>query len=309
MTTSVVIATQNVARVIGQCLDSLLPYYQHGYIKEIIVVDGLSEDGTTEIVNKYPVKLLFDEYRNPYIFSIPRNIGWQAASADVIMFIDADAYLSEGFFPEIHKFFEDKAIGGIGCRQLPIISNKVTKTIGEWWHYHFDNLKSLAETDYKPGSFIQKIYCKAVGFSEQVVISGPCYLVRRKCLEALEGFDELSQYGCEDIRLSQRITEKGWKVEWWLEAPVYHYPKGGIMSLIKQRYFWGKRDGFPIWKSPGSFLHKIFPILIRLGTPVIGLRLAIRYRNPLHLLLFPLAHYSWIAGYLIAFAKTRGGKE
>jgi len=309
MSVSVVITTQNVAKVISQCLDSLLPYYQQGYIKEIIIIDGQSTDGTADIVRKYPVKLIFDNYRNPYILSIPQNSGWQAASADIIMFLDSDACLSEGFFTHIHKAFEDEKIGGIGCLQLPVVNNRVMKTIGEWWHYHFDNLRSLAMTGNKPTSFMKKAYCKAAGFSEQVVISGPCYLVRRECLESLGGFDKLSQYGCEDIRLSQRITENGWEVKWCFEATVYHYPRDSVSGLIRQRFFWGNRDGFPLWKTPGGVLHKIIPILIRLGTPVLGLRLALRYRNPLHLLLFPLAHYSWIAGYLTAAFQTRGNKE
>jgi glycosyltransferase involved in cell wall biosynthesis len=306
---SVVIATQNVVGVIGQCLDSLLPYYWDGHIKEIIVVDGQSTDGTIEILQKYPVKVIPDEFRSPYIFSTPRNLGWQATSAEVIMFIDADAYLGPGFFPQVGKLFEDDKVGGIGCRQLPIITNRVSKTIGQWWDYHFGNIKSLTDREGKPASLVQKLYWRAAGFSDQVVISGPCYLVSRKRLEELGGFDELSQYGCEDIRLSQRLTEKGWKIKWWLEAPLYHYPKDSITGLMKQRYFWGKRDGYPLWGSSTALHHSILPMLLRLGTPIMGLRLAIRYRNLLHLLLFPLAHYAWIAGYLVAFAKARGGKD
>jgi len=305
MQVSVVIATQNVAKFIGKCLASLVPYYKQNYIEEIIVVDGQSTDGTLNIVRRYPVKLIPDKFRNPYVLSIPQDKGWRVASGQLVMFIDSDAYIGKGFFPKVLEFFEDKTVGGVGCRQIHIPGNNIMRTIGEWWNYHFDSLKNLEKLGSKPQTFIHKIYCKAVGFSDEVVISGPCYLVRRECLEAVGGFDELSNYGCEDIRLSQRITKAGWKVKWWFEAPVYHYPPNNIKSLIKQRYFWGQRDGYPNWKSADKWYSKLLPAVIRLGTPVVGLRLAIRYKNPLHLFLFPLAHYAWVVGYLSSFARSR----
>jgi len=302
MSVSVVIATQNVAGVIGQCLDSLLPYYEQGYISEIIVVDGQSTDQTRDILKEYPVKLIIDEHRIPYNPSFVRNIGWRAAKSELIMFIDADAYLGEAFFPRAADMFSDKMVGIVGCRQLPIIENRVMKTTGEWWDYQTHYTR---EIHVKPDNLIHRMYCKALGFSsESIVVVGACYIVRKKCLEQVGGFDE--QGDCADMPLSLAIVKSGYRARWYFDAPCYHRPRDSVKGLCTQRYYWGKNDCFHILNSSESWYNKLLPALIRLGTPILGLRLAIRYRNPWHLLLFPLAHYAWIVGYLTTLVK--GGR-
>lgn len=304
MSISVVTLTRNNIATIDQCLSSLMPYYEQGYISEVVVVDDHSADGTVEAVKRYPVKLLFNEREG--MVAVSRNIGWQNTSQELVMFLDSDAYLGEGFFPGIIDFFGDKALGIVGAYNQPVVKNKVMKTVGEWWNYHRDNLRKIGDA---PSSWFQRLYCYASAYNErQPSISGPCYIVRRTCLQGIGGFDE-HYHTSEELYLSHRITGMGWKAIWWLEAPLFHYPRATVKELVRQRYRWGKLDYVFLTGSARAYHHKIISLIVRLGTPIMGLRLALRHRNPLHLLLFPLAHYAWIAGYLAAFARARGGKE
>ncbi len=292
MKTSVVVATRNNAATIGRCLASLVPYYQQGYISEIVVVDARSTDGTAEIARGFPVRLLPYGGGEPVFTYYARDIGWRNTFGELVLFIDSDAYVGEGFFPAIHEFFKDDKIGIVGAQERAVVTNGTSRTIGEWWRYHADNLRGLlgAPSSY---SWFQRLYRRAA-WGRYLTTSGPGYITRRTCLEATDGFERPE--GSADILLSRRIIEKGWKATWWLEAPLYHHPPASVRHLIKQRLFFGKLDAVND-RDSGAY-HKIMAVITRMGTPLLGLGLALRYRNPRHLVLFPLAHYAWIVGYL-----------
>lgn len=300
MNTSVVIPTRNSAPTIGECLSSLMPYYKQGHISEIVVVDAHSTDSTLEIAEDFPVKLLFDEGHGDYI---ARDIGWRNTGSELVMFIDNDAYLGTGFFPEVHGFFEDDGVGIVGAYERAAVTNQVTRTIGEWWLYHAGNLRRLIEDDRDTWSWFLRLYHSAAwGGEKHVTTSGPCYIARRACLEATNGFECL--HGAADILLSRRIIEKGWRATWWLEAPLYHHPPPSSRRLTAQRRFWGEVDAVAQRKSLGG-LRKAVLLATRLAAPALGVRLALRYRNPRHLALFPLAQYAWTLGYLGELLRRR----
>ena len=91
-TVTVVIPVHNGACTIAAALDSAL--HQTRKPTEIIVVDDASTDATVEMVERtmststIPVRLLSTTTNQGP--SIARNLGWDAASGDLIAFLDAD---------------------------------------------------------------------------------------------------------------------------------------------------------------------------------------------------------------------------
>jgi glycosyltransferase involved in cell wall biosynthesis len=88
---SIIIPCRNEMRFISSCLDSVL---NNGFPLErleILVVDGMSDDGTKEIIQEYAaryglIRLLDNPYKvTPYAI----NIGVRAAKGDVVMRLDA----------------------------------------------------------------------------------------------------------------------------------------------------------------------------------------------------------------------------
>lgn len=296
MRLTTVILTKNNIETINRCIESAMNYYREGYIEEIIVVDGHSTDGTQEIVKKYPIKFFLDDHAG---IANARNIGWRNASGDIILFLDSDAYLERGFLPNVLDFFEDENTAAVGCRVISVVKNNIMKTTGEWQSYHYTKLKKLINNNNKPS-----IYMKVLGFNKGICITGPVYLIRTKSLRAVGGFDERQKFGGEEISLSKKLIEDGWKATWWLDAPVFHFPRDTITNLIKERFEWGKGDCLFIIKSKDSIINKIcnlsIAIISRIGSPVFAIWLAIKFKNPLHIIVFSMAQYSWIAG---CFAK------
>ncbi|MEM4248584.1 MAG: glycosyltransferase family 2 protein [Candidatus Nanoarchaeia archaeon] len=104
---SVVVCTKNEEKYIESCLKAL----KRQIVKpEIIIVDGHSTDNTARIAKKYADKILKDNKKG---LGAARNIGWRAASSDIIAFCDADAKPPRNWTKKILKAFEHKKVLGI----------------------------------------------------------------------------------------------------------------------------------------------------------------------------------------------------
>jgi len=296
--TSVVIATKNNIGTIDRCLSSLVPYHKQGYISEIVIVDGHSTDGTLEVIKEYPVKLLFDEGTT---YSEARETGWRNAGGELLAFLDSDAYLEGNFFPEVYKFFDDERMGIIGCQPKAVVTNRLTRAIAEQWEWGTAMLGASL-------SRFQRLNRWIATNKFQILPGGPCQIARRICLEAVNGFPRHKHQ--EDLYLSQRIIAEGWKTAWWVDAPLYHYPRDTFKGLIKQGYKWGNdyRHSELLDKTEmtsDAKPSKVTFLISRLASLIIGLMLAIRFRNPLHLIVYPLPRYAWVIGYIIGYVKTK----
>ncbi|OKH19275.1 TIGR04283 family arsenosugar biosynthesis glycosyltransferase [[Limnothrix rosea] IAM M-220] len=91
---SVIIPVLNEAEGIGSCLDQFMLWANH---LEIIVADGGSDDGTQEIVRKYPVKLR----QCPLGRGQQMNHGAAIATGDILLFLHSDTFLPENFIETI----------------------------------------------------------------------------------------------------------------------------------------------------------------------------------------------------------------
>jgi rSAM/selenodomain-associated transferase 2 len=102
---SIIVPTLNEAGQISSTLDSLEEL--HGE-KEIIIVDGGSNDGTTELVRQRSVTLL----HSPRGRGIQLHAGALYARGDVLWFVHADTRLPPYALHEILRAMSDAAITG-----------------------------------------------------------------------------------------------------------------------------------------------------------------------------------------------------
>ena len=86
---SVVVPVRNAEHWLDGCLASIAAEEP----REIIVVDGLSTDGTLDVARRYGVRILSDEGRG---LPAARLLGARAASSSRVALIDADVVLPEG---------------------------------------------------------------------------------------------------------------------------------------------------------------------------------------------------------------------
>jgi rSAM/selenodomain-associated transferase 2 len=106
---AVVVPVLNEAARIGRLLDDLA---EQGF-REVIVVDGGSDDATAEIVRGKGVTLIAAARgRGPQL-----NAGARAARGEVLLFLHADTRLPEGATDSIHALLDREDVVG-GCFRL-----------------------------------------------------------------------------------------------------------------------------------------------------------------------------------------------
>lgn len=98
---STVVTAYNEEKNIERCLKSL------SFADEIIVVDNSSSDNTAEIAKKYTSKI-FTQKNNPKQIDIQKNFGFEKASNEWVLSIDADEEVSKELSEEIKKILNTK---------------------------------------------------------------------------------------------------------------------------------------------------------------------------------------------------------
>lgn len=93
---SVVLATYNEEKNLGECLESVCKIAD-----EIVVVDGSSTDGTREVAAAYGVRVI--KTTNPPIFHVNKEKALRAAKNEWVLQLDADERVTENLASEIVK--------------------------------------------------------------------------------------------------------------------------------------------------------------------------------------------------------------
>jgi glycosyltransferase involved in cell wall biosynthesis len=108
MKVSVVIPAYNEEKYLEKCLQSV--FDQTEKPDEVIVVDNNCTDKTTEIAQKFNVKVIKEE-KQGMIYA--RNAGFDAAQYEIIARTDSDTILPIDWIARIKKAFEDPDLGAL----------------------------------------------------------------------------------------------------------------------------------------------------------------------------------------------------
>ena len=101
MKISVIITVFNGAKYIASAIESFLAQSYEN--KELVIVDGISTDGTHEIISDYekrfPQTIKWIQEKDSGI-SNARNIALKYVSGDVVGFLGCDDFFHKNFFAE-----------------------------------------------------------------------------------------------------------------------------------------------------------------------------------------------------------------
>ena len=225
MKISVVIVNYNVKYYVGQCIDSVRRALQ-GIDSEIIVVDNHSRDGSVDYLSKIEGVRIIESGHN-LGFSKANNIAIRQSTAEYVLMLNPDTIVAEDAIRMIIDFADSHPqAGGIGVRMhndwgttaresrrgLPSPLTSFYKIIG---------LSKRLPQHRKYGRYYMG-WLPWDSPSRIEVVSGACFLVRRKALDEVGLMDEdYFMYG-EDIDLSYRLLKGGWE-NWFVPADIIHY--------------------------------------------------------------------------------------
>ncbi len=284
---SVVIYTRNEAKYIERCVNSILEqdYGQENF--EIVLVDGLSEDGTAEIArktaNNFPnMRILTNEKRfTPFAMSI----GAKAAVGEVIVLIIGHSAFPKDFISSGMKLF-DKYPDAV-CVGGPITS------IGEG---DFGTATALAMAEKIA---VGNAYHRMPGYEGPSEMAWyPFY--KREVYEKLGYYDERFIRN-QDDEFAFRVRKAGGKIYISSTVKCDYVVRNSPGKLFKQYYYYGyyKWLGYLKHKEFISFRH-IIPFLF-VTTFILLFFTSIFTKNLLLFGIPALLYISTIFGYSMKF--------
>jgi GT2 family glycosyltransferase len=231
MSFSIIIPTFNGASRIGNCLDALLPQ-AHDAEAEVIVVDDGSSDHTCDVVRRYPgVQLISQTNSGP---AAARNRGALEAKGRIILFTDDDCVPTIGWLSAMLKPFEDALVVGVKGAYRTRQKSLVARFVQFDYEDRYRLMADLPEIDF--------VDTYSAAF-------------RRDRFVELKGYDMTFPLACaEDIELSYRMSERGWKMVFVPAAIVYHTHPDTLWRYLQKKYKFAYWRMLALRKNPKKTL-------------------------------------------------------
>ena len=242
---SVIVPCRNEARFIVRCLESIVANDYPRDRLEILVVDGMSDDETWNIVGDFArehseVKRL----RNPrWIAPAALNLGIAHACGEIIFRIDAHARVAENYLrlcaEGLHKYEVDN-IGG-AMETLPADGGSVAKAIAASMSHPF----GVGNSDFRVGT--KKVIATDTVF-------GGCY--HREVFERIGLFNERLMR-TQDMEFNQRLRKAGGRILLDPKIRCCYYASPNLKSFARHNF----HDG--LWAILPFAYSEVLPVRLR----------------------------------------------
>ncbi|MBZ9577551.1 glycosyltransferase family 2 protein [Patescibacteria group bacterium] len=257
---SVIIPCRNEEKFISKCLDSIIAQDFPKDKQEVLIIDGMSEDKTKEIIENYSkrfpyVKLL----NNPTKFTpAGLNIGVKKSKGEVIIRMDAHAIYSRDYISKCLKYLEKYRVDNVGgiIKTIPKENKIIAKAIAFSLSHPFGAGASYFRIGSEKPRLVDTVF-------------GGCY--RKKVFDKIGFFNE-NLVRSQDMEFNLRLKRTGGKILLAPDIKSYYYPKATLWSFFVHNL----KDG--VWsvyllrfvKMPLSLRHYI-PLVFVLSLVVTGL--------------------------------------
>jgi O-antigen biosynthesis protein len=227
MELSVIIVSFNVCDLLRQCLHSA-SIALNGINSEIFVVDNCSIDGSVEMIkNEYPdVKLIINKVNAG--FSAANNQAIRKSAGRFVLLLNPDTLVEKDTFSRCIDFMNKHPdAGALGIRMINGEGRFLPESKRAFPAPLTAFFKLSGFSFMFPGSrFLNKYYLPDIDSHETSlteVISGAFMFIRREALNKTGLLDEdFFMYG-EDIDLSYRLLQTGFKNYYFPEVQIIHF--------------------------------------------------------------------------------------
>ena len=226
---SVVICAYNAAATLDECLrhTCALDYSE----LEVLVVDDGSTDATPEIVKRYPgVRLVQIEHGG---LATARNAGFEAATGDLIAYLDSDAFPSPEWPYFLALAFDSPDVGGAGGPNIP----------------PYDEPPGAAVVARAPGGPVQVLFSD----DRAEHVPGCNMAFWRLVLSELGGFDPVYTKAGDDVDVCWKVLNRDWEIGFHPAALVWHRRRVGLRNYLRQQREYGRSEALVEDRHPERF--------------------------------------------------------
>ncbi|MFH1371002.1 MAG: glycosyltransferase family 2 protein [Planctomycetota bacterium] len=328
---SVVIPARDEQGHIDACLSQLLKQTYPKELMEILVVDGMSTDGTRETVERF---ILANGGANVKLLDNPKgqrasalNTGIRDAAGEIIIRVDARTIVPRGYVEKCVRALLRSKADNAGGMQAPIVlkSTNPSKELTQ-------RAVSIALAHpFGIGNAQFRLGGKS-GYVDTVYLG--CF--RREIFDRVGLFNEDAPVISEDSDMNYRIRKAGGRVYFDKDIVAYYYPRDTIKDLAKLYFRYGgakagnllKTKNLTAWRQcvPPLFLIAIIVLglasiwldwaeitlagilgLYLLTDVLVSAKAAVKEkkRGIFHRLLavFPALHFPWAMGFFVRLVQ------
>ncbi len=265
--TSVIIVSWNACAYLRKCLDSLR-LSNPPCVREIIVVDNDSNDGSPEMVEAaFPNVHVIRSGAN-LGFAGANNLAMKVAKGNFFALVNSDALVHRGCLETLREYLMKhpdvglvgpRVNGGDGylqrtSRHLPTLWNTLCRALAVDKVFATQNIFS----GYEVPPALHDIPHDAA------VLSGCFWVARRDAIDQVGMLDETFFFYGEDIDWCRRFVAGGWKVRFVPEATATHFGGGSsgthlrfsVEMLRATLKYWTKHHGMS-----GRYLCQVLLVL------------------------------------------------
>jgi GT2 family glycosyltransferase len=225
---SVVVCSYNGAATIEECLAGIEALAYPNF--ELIVVDDGSTDGTAAIAARRDCRLISTETRG---LAAARNTGIDAASGEIVAFIDDDAAPDPDWLTFLAHSFLTTENAGIGGPNLA-----------------FPEDGAVAQCiSHAPGGPTHVL----ISDQDAEHIPGCNMAFRRAALEQVGGFDPRFRVAGDDVDICWRLRERGLGLGFSPAAVVWHHRRDSVRRYWRQQRCYGEAEAHLERKWPEKY--------------------------------------------------------
>lgn len=213
MKISVAIPCYNGAAFVGKTIEAVLA--QSRPADQVLVIDDGSTDESCAVIECYPVTLV--PHAQNRGLSAARNTALEAATGDVLAYIDVDAFPAQDFLAVLASHYEaDSALAGVGGQG---VEANIVSRADRWRRAH------ASQRHGRQSRTVPFLY-------------GLCMSFRVAALREVGGFDVGFHTNAEDMDVGYRLTAAGYRLLYVPEAKVFHQRTDDVRSIKRTMQAW-----------------------------------------------------------------------
>lgn len=256
---SVIVPTYNEKGFVGPCIEGFQNQSYPPDRFEILVVDGMSADGSRDEVLALaaldPRVRLIDNPRR--VAAAAANEGIRHAQGDVLCFLSAHGVPHTDYVASSVRVLLETGAGGVGGKYLHVGLDRVSRAIGLAMSSPFGMASPHRVSSAQ---------------READTISHPTFI--RQVFDAVGGYDETLSRN-EDYELNYRVRQAGFRLVFSPEISSVYRPRSSLKALARQFYAYGHGKAEVMRRHPRSVQARhLVPPVAALGaalTPVLVL--------------------------------------
>lgn len=247
---SVIVPCRNEVRFIAGCLESIQRSNYPADRWEVIVADGLSDDGTREVVTRFCQKdTRLRMVDNPErITPVALNRAIEAARGDVIVRLDAHAEMASDYIAACVAALEATGAANAGGVRIELPQDP---------GLFAEAIVAALTSRFGVGNARYRLGASEPGWVDTVF--GGCW--RREVFERIGKFNP-RLVRSQDIEFNQRVRRAGGGIWMTPDAVTYYYTRSRLGLFLRHNWING------IWSVLPFAYSDVIPVRLRHLTPL-----------------------------------------